>query len=114
MENNGTREFVAFISIIAAASLVFLFMLFGLVGMKVAFGILIVSFPFYLILNNFRLDSGEKFVFSLLLGMTIFPSLVYILGFMISFKISIFMVFAFLTGASFLIRYYATRKHISS
>lgn len=105
MGNSETRESIALISVIAAALLVFLFTLFGLVGMKVALGILVVSFPFYLILSNFRLDFGEQFIFSLLLGLTIFPSLAYILGFFISFKIAIFIVFALLTGASFLLRH---------
>ena len=73
---------------------IFASVLFGLTGMKVVLGIAFISFPFYLIFNNFELSQGEKFVFSVLLGLTIFPSLVYLIGLVISFIISILASFA--------------------
>lgn len=112
MQDNESKEFMVFLSIIALAILAFSFILFGLAGIRVVFDIIIISFPFYLILNNFGLEQGEKFIFSLLLGLTIFSSLAYILGFLISFKISIFIVFAVLIGMAYLIKYrIKTRKH---
>lgn len=81
----------------------FSYFLFGITGIRVILGIVFVSLPFYFILNNFNLEEGEKFVFSLLFGITIFPSLVYALGFLISFKISIAIVFVFLLIVAFLV-----------
>ncbi len=68
-------------------------MLFGITGIRIVIGVIFVSLPFYLILNNFQLAEDEKSVFSVLLGLTIFPSLVYILGLLISFRIAIIIVF---------------------
>lgn len=100
-----SKQFIVFLSIVAVAILVFSFILFGLTGTRVAFGIFFAALPFYLILNNFELGQGEKIVFSLLLGLTIFSSLVYILGFFISFKVSIFIIFALLIAIAYTIRY---------
>ena len=69
---------------------------------RIVLGIIFVSLPFYFMLNNFDLEHGEKFVFSLVLGITIFPSLVYALGFILSFRISIVVVFIFLLIAAFI------------
>ena len=99
---NESRELIAFLSIIILAILAFSFILFGITGIRVLLGIIFISFPFYLILNNFKLSEGEKYVFSVLLGLTIFPSLVYILGLAISFRISIaiaFTIFVFIAIA---------------
>jgi len=75
------------------AILAFSFAIFGISGVRVVLGIVFITIPFYFILNNFQLSDSEKFVFSLLFGITIFPSLVYLLGFLISFKLSILIVF---------------------
>ena len=80
----------------------FSFTLFGITGIRVVVGIVFISLPLYLILNNLDLTQGEKFVFSVLLGITIFPSLVYILGFVVSFRVSIFIVFLVLLIVSYL------------
>ena len=66
-------------------------------------GIIFASIPFYLLLNISKLGEGEKFVFSILLGLTMFPSLVYILGLIISFKLAIAAAFIFLTGTAILL-----------
>jgi len=79
----------------------FSFFLFGMVGIKIFLGIIFVSLPFYFILGNFELEEGELFVFSLMLGITLFPSLVYLIGLLISFRISIILVFLILISAAF-------------
>ena len=100
MENNGKKEFIAVLPAIALAVLIFSFALFGIAGARVVLGLLIVSLPFYLILGNFNIVEGEKIVFSILLGLTLFPSLAYILGFAVSFRIAIAITFIALVGAA--------------
>lgn len=97
------RGFAVFLLVCLAMILAFSFLLFGVAGLRVALGIIFVSLPFYLIMNNFELGEGEKFVLSFIFGVTIFPSLVYALGFLISFRISIFIVFIFLMMAAILV-----------
>lgn len=75
--------------------LFFSFFVFGITGIRLVLGIILVSIPFYFILKNFRLTDSELFTFSLLLGLTIFPSLVYLLGFFVSFKLAIAFLFLF-------------------
>ena len=98
------KEIIAFASIIVLAALIFSFVLFGLTGARVVIGIALVSLPFYLILNNFELAEGEKTVFSILLGLTLFSSIVYIFGFLTSFRISMSITFLVLIIISLLIR----------
>ncbi|MBI2541618.1 hypothetical protein HYV80_02840 [Candidatus Woesearchaeota archaeon] len=76
---------------LAAALPIFIFSyaLFGITGIRVVLGIIFVSFPFYVLLNRLELAEGEKFVFSALLGLTALPSLAYILGFLIPFRMAI-------------------------
>lgn len=100
--SNGQKEIAVFSSIILLACLIFSFMLFGITGMRVVLGIAFVSMPFYLILGNFGLNEGEKFVFSVLLGLTILPSLAYLLGFIIGFRLSIAITFVLLMAAAFM------------
>ncbi|HLC59858.1 MAG TPA: hypothetical protein VJJ52_00335 [Candidatus Nanoarchaeia archaeon] len=96
------RGFAAFLLACALAVLLFSYFIFGITGVRIVLGIIFVSLPFYFMLNNFDLEHGEKFVFSLVLGITIFPSLVYALGFILSFRISIVVVFIFLLIAAFI------------
>jgi len=78
--------------------------LFGFTGLRAALGMsVIMFFPFYLILSNFSLAPGEKIFFALFAGITLFPSLVYFLGFVMSFKLSIFLVFGVLAGVGILL-----------
>ncbi|MEK6946855.1 MAG: hypothetical protein AABX32_04575 [Nanoarchaeota archaeon] len=95
------KGFAVFLLACLLVILIFSYALFGMAGLRVALGIIFVSLPFYFILNNFNLEEGEKFIFSLVLGITIFPSLVYALGFLISFKISITIAFIFLLIVAF-------------
>lgn len=93
-------------SIIVLVSLVFSYLLFGVTGIRVVLGVIFTSFPFYLMLNNFELAEGEKIVFSILLGLTLYSSLVYILGLVISFRISIAVIFFALVIIALAIRKY--------
>lgn len=106
MKEFNEKGFLAFALILIAAIAVFSSALFGLTGARVVFGIILVSVPFYFILGSFGLAEGEKIVFSVLSGLTIFPSLVYILGFLISFRISIIMAFIILIGLALLLHKY--------
>lgn len=90
------KGFFAFLLVCFIVILAFFYTLFQMAGLRIVLGLLFVLLPFYFILNTFNLARGEKFVFSLLLGITIFPSLVYALGLLISFRLSIFIVFVFL------------------
>ena len=103
IKSSEFREFIIFFSVVVLAALVFLFILFGMTGARVVLGIILISLPFYLILNGFDIGEGEKFIFSILLGLTIFPSLVYILGLVISFRIAIAVSFMAFAGTAVLL-----------
>ena len=94
------KEFIIFLSIILTIALAFSFMLFGITGARTVFGIVFVSLPFYLMFNKLGIGEGEKFVFSALLGLTIFPALVYLIGLLASFKIAIVATFVLLLGGA--------------
>jgi len=95
---------LVFYSVVLLVILIFAFALFGMVGVRVALGIVFMSLPFYLLLRSFDLTEGEKVLFSILLGITIFPSLTYILGLVISFRIAIIVMFILLIGVVFVLR----------
>lgn len=96
------KGFAAFLAACLLVILLFSYFIFGIAGARTVLGIVFVSLPFYFMLNNFNLEEGEKFIFSLVLGITVFPSLVYALGFLISFKISIIVVFVLLIIIAFI------------
>lgn len=83
----------------------FFYIFFGFTGLRTILGIIIFFLvPFYLFFNNFELDKSEKIILAFFCGITIFPSLVYFLGFVIPFRISMLAVFALICGISLLIR----------
>ena len=82
---------------------IFSFSLFGITGLRIFIGVIFVSFPFFMMLNNFDLAEGEKIVFSLTLGLTLFSSLAFLLGFLMSFRLSIAIVFLTVLMIAFLI-----------
>ena len=90
---NQEKELLAFVLGTSLVIGIFSFAMFGITGLRVVLGILFLSFPFYLIMKNFELAEGEKIIFSVLLGLTIFPSLVYLFGLIVSFRMSIIIVF---------------------
>ena len=100
LKSNESRELIVFLSIALVIVLIFSFVLFGITGARVVLGVIFISLPFYLILNKFELAESEKYVFSALLALTIFPSLVYLLGLIISFRIAIVIIFVLIVGAA--------------
>ncbi len=104
------NEKLIFLSIIFLTISVFSFILFGITGLKIFLGIIFVSFPFYLILGNFDITEGELFVFSLLLGITLLPSLAYLIGLIVSFRIAIFAAFIVFIGVAFAIKKMKNKK----
>ena len=109
MLNKELRELAIFASIVLLIALIFSYILFGITGIRVALGIIFISLPFYLVLNNFELAEGEKLVFSILLGLTIFPSLAYLLGLVVPFRIAIASVFVLLIAIWLLLRKYKSK-----
>lgn len=86
------------------------FITLGVAGLRTALGFIILVFaPFYIIFSNFSLSNSEKAVFSFFAAITLFPSLVYWLGFVISFRLSIFIVSALLLLAAFAVKKLAKR-----
>ena len=102
--SNETKGFLAFALVAAIIIGIFLFAVFGITGVRVFAGIILISLPFYLILCNFAISESEKFVFSILLGLTIFPSLAYLFGLLISLRISILLAFAIFIGIAIMLR----------
>ena len=109
---NETKELIVFVLIVLLAAATFSYMLFGTTGIRVVAGIAFISLPFYIFLNRFELAEGEKFVFSILLGLTIFPSLVYILGLVVSFRLAIAAAFISFISISVISSKYKSKKHI--
>lgn len=107
---NETKGLIIFVLIVLLAAAIFSYLLFGITGIRVVAGIAFMSLPFYIFLNRFELGEGEKFVFSILLGLTIFPSLVYLFGLVISFRLGIMLSFIVFLAAAFLPKYKQKRK----
>ena len=90
---------------IGILSAIFFFFAFGIAGLRLAIMFMLVYiFIFYLFLNNLDLGFAEKIVFSLFIGIGVFPSLVYTLGLVISFRLAIFASFAMLAAAAFALK----------
>lgn len=100
------KELMMFLSVIILTIMIFSFVLFGITGARVVFGIIVMWIPFYFILSHFDITLGERFVFSLILGVTLFPSIVFLIGFLISFRLAIAVTFLLLMAVFFLIRKY--------
>ena len=113
LKNNDLKELVVFLSVISSTILIFSFVLFGVAGFMVVLGIIFISIPFYFMLNNFRLNESEKFVFSALLGLTLFPSLAYLLGLVMSFRIAIAAAFISFVGIAVVFKKYRNLKKIA-
>lgn len=90
---------------------IFSFYLFGFTGIRIIIGLLVVSVPFYLILKNFELIEGEIIVFSILMGLTLFSSLVYLFGLVISLRVGIGLTFIILIVISFLIKKFKRKSN---
>ena len=108
--NEDLKTQLVFYSAVLLVILIFTFALFGMVGIRVALGIVFITLPFYLLLKKFDLIEGEKVLFSILLGITIFPSLTYIFGLVISFRIAIIVVFIVLIILVFILSKYKSKN----
>lgn len=96
-------ENIGFIGLALVVILGFLYIILGLSAMMAALGIILFFVvPFYLLLNNFKLEQDEKMISSFFMGVGIFPSIAYWLGMYISFRISIFITFLILLIAAYL------------
>ncbi len=108
-------EHIGFIGAVIALMLAFFYLVLGISGMMSVLGIMLLFIlPFYLILNNLQnnlhLEQDEKIVFSFFIGVGIFPSIAYWLGMLISFRLSIFVTFAVLVAAWYLIGWFIKRN----
>ena len=108
---NETNGLIISMLIVLLAATIFSYVLFGITGIRVVAGIVFMSLPIYILLNSFEVTEGEKFVFSILLGLTIFPSLVYILGLVISFRIAIAVTFIVFIIIAIISSKYKSKKH---
>lgn len=108
--NIVSKELLAFTLLVTAIIIAFAHYLFGVTGIRVVFGIIFISIPFYIMLSKLELPDGERFVFSLLLGLTLFSSFVYLLGLVISFRMSIIIVFIVLIISAIIFRKYKSKK----
>ena len=91
LENKGL------IGIVFIIMLAFFYMILGFAGMMSALGvILLFILPMYAIFDNFDLQQDEKIVFSFFAGVGVFPSMVYWLGTVISFRLAILVTFVLL------------------
>lgn len=100
------KEMIAHASAILAAILIFAFALFKMTGVMAVLGMLAISLPFYFILKRFNLAEGEKILFSILMGITILPSMAYLLGLFIPFRMAIGISFAILIALAFALNRY--------
>ena len=90
MKLDNKTTFGIIIALILAFSLVFL----GFTGLRTIAGLLIVAYlPTYLILDTLNIQKGEKIIFSIFISAGLFPGIVYWLGTMISFRLSILIAF---------------------
>ncbi len=81
-----------------SAALILSFVLFGIGGAKTIVAFIIFAFPFYVILNNFNLETDEKLFFAFFLGLAFFAITVWTVNRAIpSLKVSIIAGFILLT-----------------
>lgn len=80
--------------------LLFYLIFFQLTGLRFILGVFVLYLiPMYLILDNFDLKKPEKAVFSFFIGIGIYPSLVYWIGYFVgSVRVAIVLAFALLVG----------------
>lgn len=95
-------------TILAVAGALFLLLmiyLFGITGLRTGLAFAILYFiPMYLIMDLFDLTQSEKTIFAFFISLGIYPSLVYWLGFLVPFSVSIFLSFILLLIIGFLIK----------
>ena len=109
MEINKEKWTMAGIGLVIIALFSFIFL--GFTGFRTVFGFIVFSFlPFYFILNNFEIRESEKIVYSIFFGLILFSSFAYWLGFVVSFKLGIFLISITLYVIAFLIHKFQKKK----
>ena len=84
--------------VILIFTIIFFYIILGVVGsVSILAIVLFFIFPTYMFLNNFKIDADEKIILSFFIGIGIFPSMVYYLGLIISFKAAIYATFTLMT-----------------
>ena len=88
---NGSGIKVGVIVIILIA--IFFFIRFGFTGLRTILAIILLYIiPSYALLSRFDLDSNERLIFSIFLGIGLISTLVYFLGLIIRFSSAIIIV----------------------
>ncbi|MBS3101119.1 hypothetical protein J4204_03220 [Candidatus Woesearchaeota archaeon] len=105
------KENKIFMAIILVLIAIFFLTALGITGLRTIAGtILLFILPTYLILNNFDLSAQEKIVFAFFIGIGIFPSIVYLLGLVISLRAAMAITFILLVVIAFVVRKYKGKK----
>lgn len=104
------KNLLTFAGICLVVTLVFATWLFGMTGARMVLALVVVSAVFYYILSNFSFSQGELTVFSLLLAVTVYPSLVYLLGLVLPWSFALIAVLVLLVAVGFGIRKLGSRK----
>jgi len=112
MENKKElQDFGTLAAVCIAFTLIFAYFLFGMTGARITLAVLGMVLPFFLIFQRFSLSYGEKTIFSLIFGITIFHSIVYLLGFIISFRMAIFATFILIFAVGIALNYFKRKNY---
>ena len=97
----------------AAAAVAILFtLLFGITGLLSFVGfVLVFLIPSYVILDNFDIDFYENIIFSIFIGLGVFPTIVYGLGFLVGIRLAIIITFSIMLSAGLLVRVFKKSKN---
>jgi len=108
----GIKELIILILI---ASLVFFFLNYSWIGVRLCIGILLLYFiPFYIFLDSFNLAIEEKLIFSFFISIGLIPLIVYYISrLLVSVRLSILVSFLILIVGSFIFRkFYKGKKSL--
>ena len=96
---------ITILILVGALFLILLIYLFGITGLRTGLALIVLYFiPMYLIMSLFDLTAVEKVVFAFFLSLGIYSILVYWIGFLVSFKVSVFLSFVLLLAVWYIIR----------
>lgn len=98
--NNKTTAVIILV-LISLFSLIYL----GFGGFRTILGlIIVVMLPFYFIFDKFKISLMEKIFFSFFISLGIFPVVVYWLGIIMSFRLSVLISFLLFGGLAVFLR----------
>ncbi|MBS3132127.1 hypothetical protein J4212_06850 [Candidatus Woesearchaeota archaeon] len=87
------------------AGCIFFYAVFGFSGLRIFLSLVLLSLPFYYFFSAFDMEVLEKIVLSLILGVTLIPSLAYLIGLLLPFSAGIVVSFLlFFFGAHLFVR----------